>query len=182
MHKFGLNSNISIRYWTLTSLKVTFTGTFNGGQIAINGVDLDVHQDKTGLTKNLADKSYERKYAFGAPRNLCWKCDDQIISATASDKNILTARLIMPGVKLQPNLSNSTGSFRYIFAQTINDSLLKVLLQAFKTQQFQVWLRMELRCVDPLERLGGSPFDSGFIVLFVLGYRHAGQPSSSQQV
>ena len=182
MNVFGLNSDILIRYWTLTSLKVTFTGTFNGGQIAINGVDLDVHQDKTGLTKNLADKTYERKYAFGAPRNLCWKCDDQIISATASDKNILTARLIMPGVKLQPNLSNSTGSFRYIFAQTINDSLLKVLLQAFKTQQFQFWLRVELRCVGPLERLGWSPFDSGFIVLLVLGYRHAGQPSSSQQV
>ena len=124
----GFNSDILIRYWTLTSLKVTFTGTFNGGQIAINGVDLDVHQDKTGLTKNLADKTYERKYAFGAPRNLCWKCDDQIISATASDKNILTARLIMPGVKLQPNLSNSTGSFRYIFAQRIND-----LLHAIKT-------------------------------------------------
>ena len=105
---------IFIRYWTLTSLKVTFTGKFDGGVIDINGVDLDVHHDKTGLTKNLADKTYERKYAFGAPRNLCWKCDDQIISATASDKNILTARLIMPGVKLQPNLSNSTGSFRYV--------------------------------------------------------------------
>jgi len=110
---FGITNDQKSGYWTLTSLKVTFTGTFNGGQIAINGVDLDVHQDKTGLTKSLADKTYERKYAFGAPRNLCWKCDDQIISATASDKNILTARLIMPGVKLQPNLSNSTGSFSF---------------------------------------------------------------------
>merc|ERR1712029_364680 len=48
---FGITNDQKSGYWTLTSLKVTFTGTFNGGQIAINGVDLDVHLDKTGLTK-----------------------------------------------------------------------------------------------------------------------------------
>ena len=105
LNKFGLNSNISIRYWTLTSLKVTFTGTFNGGQIAINGVDLDVHQDKTGLTKNLADKTYERKYAFGAPRNLCWKCDDQNIkipvSTSLPSTQYAEVRLVLPKQELK---------------------------------------------------------------------------------
>ena len=103
---------IIFRYWTLTSLKVTLNGKYNGGSIAINGMDLDVHQDKTGITNNPADKTYSRKYAFGAPRNLCWYCQDQVISALGSDKTGVTARLTMPGVKLQPNLSNSTGSFK----------------------------------------------------------------------
>ena len=103
------------RYWTLKSLEVSFTGTYTGGTIAISKTGLDVHKEKTGLTKSLGDVICSRKYSFCAPKNLCWKCDDQIISASeAADNANLQARLTMPGVKLQPNLANSTEPMRYI--------------------------------------------------------------------
>jgi len=96
---FDISFDAITGYWTLKSLKSSYTGTINNKAIAIDE-SLDVDSNP-GKTHSPADQICGRGYLTCAPKNLCWACDNQIFKGSKS-------RLTMPGSRLQPVFSNGT--------------------------------------------------------------------------
>jgi len=104
--KFEIIYNATLQYWILTSINVSYTGT----DIDITE-SLDVYNVSTrGYTKkSLDDLSCQRGFATCAPKDLCWSCSDQNITAGSKIKEGPTSQLILTDFKLQPLFAN--GSF-----------------------------------------------------------------------
>ena len=95
------------RYWILTSINVSYTGT----DIDITE-SLDVYNVSTrGYTKSLYDLSCQRGFATCAPKDLCWSCSDQNITAGSKIKEGPTSQLILTDFKLQPLFANGSSLF-----------------------------------------------------------------------
>ncbi len=67
--------------------------------------------------KRPAIRTYFVSWQTGAPENLCWTCyDQQIITAnlTADKVDTYALAILIPGMKLQPLVTNGTTNFGYV--------------------------------------------------------------------
>jgi len=90
-------NNVSTGYWALKSLTISYQGQIDDST-PITGTDNPYDVDSNpGKTAKQADNIFGRGYLTGAPKNLCWACDNQVFNAKDE-----STRLTMPGSRLQP--------------------------------------------------------------------------------
>ena len=90
--------------------------------MSYTGTDIDITESLNvynvstrGYTKSQwQDLSCQRGFATCAPKDLCWSCSDQNITAGSNAKNGATSQLILNDFKLQPLFLNGSKSKEFI--------------------------------------------------------------------
>lgn len=119
---FEMIHNHKTGYWNLTSLDIALTGKMSsnctGDKCDVNLKSSMNVAPKKGYTSNPVDVNCQRDYTLCAPENLCWTCyDQQIITAnlTADKVGTYALAILIPGMKLQPLITNGTTNFGYVW-------------------------------------------------------------------